>query len=467
MGNQRAKLMKKFEDEIEEFKGYDPMVLEDVENEYVDAIFRHYEASSKQGRGIRRIKIMILGKAGHGKSHMVNMIVKRVVAPTNAESDPGPAHPREYIIKRNNIELSLIDVDGHGEGIEYLTYKDKIRALIYIHRPSVVWYSRESSDFRMSEIEIIEFLVFNELQASVVLILNQIDDSRKEKIIAQWRTNFESKGADAAIKAIIGIPFIEQDKLNQNVHIKNLVQETLKYAIDMNQMIESDPIMKKTWLENTTKVAKKKIVIYSLLCSTLSLAPLIDIVLIVPVFFRMIYVLCGLFNFKINYQLANNILKLFIWRIIAYIPLSIALDFLAFIPFAGVAALAINASITFGLTLKLGLSLLNTLQNCVRNNIDLSNLNERTIDELFKTKFVEQLDEINKLTIDQLKQRVELRDDVCITCMDNRPDIKNLPCGHSTFCRMCLPTYFNHGHNKCSRCQTNLNVNLMKQTYKI
>ena len=238
MGIGKSRIQSKFNQHIEEFKGdeYKPIVLTDITSEYVDLLFEKFQRKNNEEKQI--VKIMVLGKTGNGKSHIINCILKKVVAQANAGFDAGTIRPTEFKIIKENIELSFIDVDGYGEGIEYLNYKEKIKALIYIHRPSIIWYVRESRDIRMSKNEQKEFLVFKELKVSVIFIANRIDREESEEIHNQWRANFER--IDGTIQTFIGFPRLKLNQLDENADIESLVDVTLRYAIDINEMIKNE-----------------------------------------------------------------------------------------------------------------------------------------------------------------------------------------------------------------------------------
>ena len=450
MGNQRAKLLKKFSDEIDNLKSYDPKIVENVNSEYVDKIFESLKNNpNAQNNKVLKMKILILGKQGHGKSKLVNLVLKQNIGSVSSSCDTGTYRPVEYIIKRDNIELYLIDVDGYGEGVDYINHRDKIRSLVYIHKPSVIWYLRLGEDIRMSNREVKEYFTFHELQVPVVFILNKVEEKREKEIIKQWETNLEDEKCLVVINKILGIPFIGE--LNEyNKHIDKLIIESLNCAI-----------LNKNYCEFIVKTAKRRLWYYSLLCVFLSPIPG-DIIVTLPILCYMIYDIFYLFNYNINSTMVKNILNLFMFRILAYASKVIMLDIAAFIPFATPFVLALNATMTYGFTLKFGLTLISTLEFFANNNTEQVEFNEE-----FKELFLEKLEEIDKLTIDELKNRVGQSEDDCILCMENRSNVKNISCGHSTFCTDCLPEYFRNNFNKCSQCQTIMNVDEMKRKYNI
>ena len=76
MGNfTNSQIQRKFNKHIEIFTGdeYKPIVLTDIASEYVDLLFEKFQRENNQEKKI--VKIMVLGKSGNGKSHIINCIL--------------------------------------------------------------------------------------------------------------------------------------------------------------------------------------------------------------------------------------------------------------------------------------------------------------------------------------------------------------------------------------------------------
>lgn len=442
MGNRNSLVLNEFNQQIEKFEGYEPIVLADLSSEYIEKIFQHFHENNKH----QIFKIMVLGKLGSGKTHIIKSILKNIDhLKTNSSHGHEFGHettfPTEFKLIKDDLELSFIEINGYGKGIEYLNYKDEIKTLICIHRPSVIWYVRSSEDYRMSENEMNEFSVFKELKVNVIFIANQIEQNRNEEIVNQWK-----KIVQLEIKTIRRVDQFG----DENSDIKNLIDATLNQTTDMHEMISND---------YKIELAKKRVIFYSIKASSISLLPYVDIPVIIELHLKMVYELCGLFGFRINATMAKCILKSFTSRMINYAVLGLVFDILTS------TGLSLNAATTFGLTVKLGLTLIGNVESCIENNIDLNQMSEDDFENKCQIKFVDKLNEIDRLPIDEIKKRLGLNENECLLCRENRADVENLSCKHRTFCKVCVGKFFEFNHNKCGRCQKILEVNEMRQKY--
>lgn len=249
-------LFENFSKDVALLTNHSPVVLENVPSPYLNEFLENFRIN--QINGDQEIKIMILGKHYHGKTHLINLIFRREAVRMRDFYEENRDLVEFYRVQHQHMRIFFIDVDCYSDGNQYLINKETIRKLIFIHKPSVIWYVRLSNDTVMTTDEIKELLCYNELNVEIILILNKNDE--RQQNLRSWQGRLMDNGLNHIIKKCIFIPHtdVQHDFVLET--IISLVQSTISCVLNVYEERNFDQEILKNELKKIRRVFKEEMI---------------------------------------------------------------------------------------------------------------------------------------------------------------------------------------------------------------
>ncbi len=470
------------------------------------------DSTVKKERGI-----MIIGDTGHGKSTIINWLVGKNLCDVSHNMDRGTGKPHEVKIRsRAGGTVSLFDTIGFEktnlEGLRLLN-----RMMLNECCCNMILFVRNIIDIRTENIELDEFKVYRyDFDVPIILVLNQACPKTKAKYQQQWEESIAKKKCEDILKDVIVLDSVSTDENEVPDAINDLVDKATLF-LKRQPMPKIEPFSRVYQLQDgirradALKFSKHALIPVGIAASAslaigLSPIPFSDWPLLVATEVGMFTGICAAFKLKIGKAILVWLVSVGVGAFGLGLAAKAIVGVLKAIPGANFAAMGIDGSISFTMTLALGLALIAILRGLHIQGIDLSRMNDKEqktmLKDMMKAEVRDALKRIKSKTpkdvlneekaktdgietsanlnldveklfethedmlrkeklqksvqqskLDELKKKGISLDTVCRICLRSKPNIIVMPCRHSCMCETDYIDYMTHKlFKRCPEC---------------
>lgn len=458
--------------------------------------------------------IMIVGDSGHGKSTIINWLVGKDVSYVSHNMERGTAIPHEVKIdSKAGGTISLFDTIGFEktnlEGIRLLN-----RMILNEFCCNMILFVRNITDIRTERVELEEFKVYRyDFDVPIILVLNQACEKTKGKYQRQWKDSIAAIEYENILNDVILLDSVSTDENEVPYGINDLVEKAKRFLKRQpkpktelfSRVDQLQDSIRRTDALQFSKRALIPVGIAAAAALTIGLSPIpfADWPLLITTQLSMFIGICAAFRLQIRRGILIWLVSVGVGAFGLGFATKAIVGVLKAIPGANVLAMVIDGSVSFSMTLALGLALIAILRGLHIKGIDLSIMNEEEQKKLLKDMMISEVkdkwkqlksktpkDVLNeektktdgietsmKLTLD-VDKLIQTHDDmlrkeklqksvrqtkleelekkgipantVCQICLRSQANIIVLPCRHSCICET---DYIDHiSHKLFKRC---------------
>lgn len=221
------KLVKDMFDSLEKVEHY-PIPISD-NHKLIDSFFDKLTNLSHKikTRNASKLKILVNGMYGYGKSHIINCMFGQEVAESSSRMDSVSILPVVYSQKHaDNIELCFIDTPGLEPDKKLDHVKYKILNTIYTERPDVIWYVVLSNYPILTQDEQDQLRLYQEYNIPVVFVLNKSDSRYVDHNLNEWK-KYMSCHCFRLVYTFCSLLYYNELKNFEDPYFHDLISQTL------------------------------------------------------------------------------------------------------------------------------------------------------------------------------------------------------------------------------------------------